>query len=354
MQGKSLLSNIVKGVNGRISKTFKNPYGDLNINFLKLKYLKHLPPGKIKEHKLKKGTIFFENMISVIVCSIKPGLLEQLKININKSIGVPYELLVYDNRNDRKGLCAVYNELAKKANYSILCLIHEDILFDTQAWGRILFNTLNENDIGVLGIAGSKYKSTFCSGWYTGNKDFDCANVLHRFSDHDEKIFLPASGNNVIEEVVCLDGVFIACKKEVWELVLFDEKNLKGFHFYDLDFSLRAAQNFKVAVTYQIDIAHITFGGDFGDNWIMTAMIYHHKNQHLLPVTKLKKASKQNEVNIAKTTLDVLKKQKISWRNKMKWIKVQKLQNHPSLYYSMLKFLLYSPLKLNLVHKLFK
>ena len=61
MQGKSLLSNIVKGVNGRISKTFKNPYGDLNINFLKLKYLKHLPPGKIKEHKLKKGTISFRN-----------------------------------------------------------------------------------------------------------------------------------------------------------------------------------------------------------------------------------------------------------------------------------------------------
>ena len=61
MQGKSLLSNIVKGVNGRISKTFKNPYRDLNINFFKLKYLKHLPPGKIKQHKLKEGTIFYTN-----------------------------------------------------------------------------------------------------------------------------------------------------------------------------------------------------------------------------------------------------------------------------------------------------
>ena len=61
MQGKSLLSNIVKGVNGRISKTFKNPYSDLNINFFKLKYLKHLPPGKIKQHKLKDGTISYTN-----------------------------------------------------------------------------------------------------------------------------------------------------------------------------------------------------------------------------------------------------------------------------------------------------
>ena len=61
MQGKSLLSNIVKGVNGRISKTFKNPYSDLNINFFKLKYLKHLPPGKLMEHKLKDGIISYRN-----------------------------------------------------------------------------------------------------------------------------------------------------------------------------------------------------------------------------------------------------------------------------------------------------
>lgn len=293
-------------------------------------------------------------MISVIVCSIKPHLLEQLKININKSIGVDYELLVYDNRNDRKGLCAVYNELAKKANYNVLCFIHEDILFETQAWGKILVNTLNEDDIGVLGIAGSKYKSAFYSGWYTGNKHFDCANVLHRFSDHDEKIYLSPSENDVVEEVVCVDGVFIACKKKVWQQILFDEQNLDGFHFYDLDFSLRSAQNFKVAITYQIDIAHITFGGDFGDNWITEAMLYHQRNKNLLPVTKLTEATKDNEVNIAKTTLDVLKNQTISWRNKRLWIRAQKLYNYPPLYYSILKFLLYSPLKLNLVHKLFK
>lgn len=61
MQGKSLLKNIIKGVNGRISKTFRNPYRELNLNFFKLKYLKHLPPGKINQHKLKDGTISYMN-----------------------------------------------------------------------------------------------------------------------------------------------------------------------------------------------------------------------------------------------------------------------------------------------------
>ena len=61
MQNKSLLNNLFDGLSKRISKTFKNPYSKLNINSVKLKYLKHLPPGKLREHKLQKGTISFIN-----------------------------------------------------------------------------------------------------------------------------------------------------------------------------------------------------------------------------------------------------------------------------------------------------
>ena len=61
MQSKSLLNNIVNGVRGRISKTFNNPYKLVNINFLQLKYLKHLPPGKVRQHKLDSGTITYHN-----------------------------------------------------------------------------------------------------------------------------------------------------------------------------------------------------------------------------------------------------------------------------------------------------
>ena len=81
-------------------------------------------------------------MISVIVCSIKPQFLEQLKLNIKKTIGVAYELLAYDNREGRRGICEVYNELAKCVRYEIICFAHEDILFETHGWGKILLNTM--------------------------------------------------------------------------------------------------------------------------------------------------------------------------------------------------------------------
>ena len=56
-------------------------------------------------------------MFSIIICSIHPPYLEQLRTNIANSIGQPYEILVWDNRTDKKGLCEVYNMLAAKARY---------------------------------------------------------------------------------------------------------------------------------------------------------------------------------------------------------------------------------------------
>jgi hypothetical protein len=226
-------------------------------------------------------------------------------------------------------------------------------LFKTYAWGRKIEESL-QNEFSVVGVAGSKYKSVFFSGWYTGNKEFDCANILHRLPEKDEKIRLNPSNNSMLEEVVCLDGVFVCCKKAVWQDVLFDEVNLKGFHFYDIDFSLRCSKQYRVAVSYEIDLIHITRGGDFGDRWIEVAIDYHDKTKISLPVTKLKKASHRTEIGIAKTTLDMLKSQKISVGNKLRWVKTQQLYKYSALYYSMLKFLFYKPLGLKAVHNLFK
>src|SRR5688572_11301326 len=131
-------------------------------------------------------------MISVIVCSVQPAYLEQLKENLQETIGVEYELLAYDNRNSKKGICAVYNEMAAKAKFTILCFAHEDILFETKSWGQELINSFN-GSYEVIGVAGSKYKSSLFSGWFTGNNEFDRANILHRFPDRDERIFLNPS-----------------------------------------------------------------------------------------------------------------------------------------------------------------
>jgi hypothetical protein len=293
-------------------------------------------------------------MISVLVCSVKPDLYQQLAVNIEETIGIGYELLCFDNRKANRGICEVYNLLAEKAKYNLLLFVHEDVLFRTNNWGRILCRIFSENKIGVLGVAGCKYKSLKFSSWFTGIRQLDCANIVHQFPERQESIYLKPEKGKEIEEVVCIDGVFMSCSKEVWSNVKFGEQNLKGFHFYDIDFSTRAAKIYRVAVTYEIGVTHITHGGDFGDRWVEAAFVYHKQMSSILPFTKEQNVPNKVEMLIANHTLDFLKNFSISFKNKCKWVWKQRLWLYPQCYYNLLKFFLYKPLGLKSVHKFFK
>ncbi|MGL5730325.1 MAG: glycosyltransferase, partial [Bacteroidales bacterium] len=84
-------------------------------------------------------------MISFIICSINPEQYIQFERNINQTCGIPFELLKHDNREDKWGLCKVYNYYSKLAKYDIICYIHEDVLFHTVNWGRIIHDFYKNN-----------------------------------------------------------------------------------------------------------------------------------------------------------------------------------------------------------------
>ena len=291
-------------------------------------------------------------MISVLICSIHPDLLSNVQENIRKTIGVPFEILVWDNRINGKGICKIYNDLAQKAKFPYLCFLHEDVLLKTQDWGTEIFNIFfNDESIGLIGIAGSKYKSAYFSGWYTSVKELDCANYIHQYEKGTEHVYLSPKDIKINEEVVCIDGVFMCCKKEVWQRNKFDEEFLKGFHFYDIDFSLRIAREYKVVVTYHVELVHITTGGDYGNNWVETAISYHEKMKALLPYSKITFDKKSIDKRIIIVTMDHLKNYKISFSNKIKWVFLQKVFLQPGFYYAIIKFFLYEPLGLKRIHK---
>jgi hypothetical protein len=131
-------------------------------------------------------------MISIIVCSVNPELARKLELNIADKIGVPCEINVIDNSKNSRSITEVYNEGAAKSQFDVLVFVHEDVAFQTSNWGKLVLKLFHENDdLGVIGIAGAKYKSKAHSGWYTGVSEFDCCNVTHvdRTGKH-QKIFL--------------------------------------------------------------------------------------------------------------------------------------------------------------------
>ena len=263
-------------------------------------------------------------MISVIICSINKVLAEQVLNNIADTIGVVWEPIVIDNTIRPESITHVYNIGAAKAKYDILCFVHEDILFQTPGWGAKLLAQFNDDtSLGLIGIAGSKYKSKTPSGWFSGIPEIECCNITHVDSDGNQQrmYYNPVSGS-LNQEVKVLDGVLLCCPKNVWEAVRFDDILLKGFHLYDLDFSFRVAGKYKVITTFEVDLVHLTQGGTFGNKWVEYTLLWHKQMQKKLPVFTQGSSfnTKQFEKIILKRWLIRLKHEDISFYNHLKWL----------------------------------
>lgn len=208
-------------------------------------------------------------MISVLILSYRPQYYKIVEDNIKETIGVPYELIQFDNQNKNIGITKAYNILAEQANYNILCFVHEDVIFHTKGWGHNVIKHLTAA-AGLIGLAGSKYKSALPTGWTSGMMKWDEFNVAHMGEDKTIVDKVPAN-------VSVIDGVFMATTKDLWQQIKFDEEQ-KGFHFYDIDFSLRMNHVGKVAVVFDIQLEHFS-KGNFGDDWIKHSIEFHQKHK---------------------------------------------------------------------------
>ncbi|HYF31051.1 MAG TPA: glycosyltransferase [Chitinophagaceae bacterium] len=262
-------------------------------------------------------------MVSVIICSINTTLARQVEKNIHETIGVPWELILTDNAQLKKGITYVYNQGAAKARYDILCFVHEDVLFQTPSWGKIIQQYFeNDLQLGLIGVAGSKYKSKALSGWWSGIPSLDCSNIM--FPQNDQ---LPGRAYSnpdpavQLHEVVTADGVFMCARKSVWEANPFNETLLDGFHFYDIDFSFRIARRHKVAVTFSIDILHLTRWGNFGNDWLRYAFRWHKLHASEMPLKAgIASIAPNTDRTIYKHWLLRLKNENIHFANRLRWI----------------------------------
>lgn len=264
-----------------------------------------------------------DNMISVIICSVNKDFANQVKSNIEDTIGVQWETIIIDNTINPAPITKVYNAGAAKAKYDTLCFVHEDVLFKTQNWGLKILEYFNQNKkLGLIGVGGSKYKSKTPSGWFCGLPKLDCCSISHLDRAGNKELLLmnPDQGKR-IQQVVTVDGVFMCCPKNVWLETKFNEVLLTDFHLYDIDFSIRVSEKYESAVTFEIDILHIVKGNHYGDKWLESTLLWHkHFNKRLPLSFGLHTKEKKVESQIVSTWLIRLKHEEISFKNKLKWL----------------------------------
>jgi len=228
-------------------------------------------------------------MISIIISSYRQQYFSFLKKNIADTIGVEYEIIKVDNAG-KMGICEAYNIGAKKARYPYLCFVHEDVKFISTSWGVNLINHfISDNNCGVIGVAGSIYKVRMLSTWWqpeVAGIEPKRTNYIQYFENtqtRDHMFLNPFAEKRSV--VATLDGVFLGVKKDRWKEILFDQNLLKGFHGYDLDFTLRVGLRFNNYVVYDILLEHFS-EGTISPDWFKQVYLVHKKNKKHLPVTK--------------------------------------------------------------------
>lgn len=228
-------------------------------------------------------------MISIIICSINRSNLADIKENILDTIGVEYEIIAVDNRVEPKGICEVYNFAAQKAKFDILCFMHEDVKMHSENWGHKVWSIFSQDaHVGVIGVAGSTYKSLTPSSWHCYDIDANEAlnyNIIQNYKHTQKECVLESSNPNQVdlERVVCLDGVWLCCTRSAFNFYQFDEKLLSAFHGYDLDFCLGVGQKYTAVVTFDILIEHFS-EGNFNKVWLKEILKVHQKWSSKLPV----------------------------------------------------------------------
>lgn len=223
-------------------------------------------------------------MFSFVVCSIDPQRAEALRRNLESTVGAPFELIVKDNRGTGKGICRVFNEAAAEARFDLLCFLHEDVAFRTPNWGAVIAGQLRRPDCGVIGFAGSTVKSRTFSGWAVA------PGIRENYAQPDRKRgagavrrFLTNPEGADFAPVVCLDGLCLFVRREVWAEIRFDEQTFHGFHAYDLDFSTAVARRYRNYVCMTVGIEHFS-AGIYSRKWVREMMTYHEKWRDELPL----------------------------------------------------------------------
>ncbi|NRS89393.1 glycosyltransferase involved in cell wall biosynthesis [Flavobacterium sp. 7E] len=233
-------------------------------------------------------------MISIIICSRTERIRQELFENIEETIGVTYELIVIDNSKNQYSIFEAYNLGIKKSKGIYLCFIHDDILIHTRGWGEILTSIFrNHQNYGLIGVAGSSKKTKMPSGWWDCQDKYKSINIVQHYPG--SKILRENLGfeNSVLNEVVFVDGVFLALRKET--NIIFNEK-LKGYHNYDLNLSIETIKkNYKVGVTNKILIEHFSIG-NLNHDWIKSTIKAHKFYKDYLPLSLRSFNCEENEI----------------------------------------------------------
>lgn len=223
--------------------------------------------------------------MSIIVCSRKPREWTLHERNAARTVSLPHEYIRIDNQTGNLGICAAYNLGVRRSHGDILVFVHEDVFFMESGWGGVLKNKFGTDPgLGLIGVAGTRYLSAGSMAWTAAGRPFLRGRVVHELDNGSTFVMTAFSFDKSDAEVVAIDGLFFAVRRELFNRVRFDEATFDRFHFYDLDLSMQVAETHRLLVTWDILVKHLS-GGNAGEEWRAAGKKFLNKYRNRLPVS---------------------------------------------------------------------
>lgn len=183
--------------------------------------------------------------------------------HISKTIGCKFKIVCYKNNNEFS-LSELYNRAISENSEpnSIFVMCHNDIIFKTNNWGKLLLHKFNSTDYGIIGVAGSTYVPKSGIWWEDRSK---MHGVVEHRNEFNEWVSEFSTQTNEIQDVAIIDGLFISFDSN--KIKKRFNENYGKFHFYDITFSLdNYEQGVDIGVVSNIRILHNSVG-QVNESW---------------------------------------------------------------------------------------
>jgi GT2 family glycosyltransferase len=198
-------------------------------------------------------------MISLIICNRNPLKWATVTAMYRALLAhTPHEII---GIHDATGLCEGYNRGIDRARGDLLAFSHDDIEFLHPSFAANLTKHLQTHD--VVGIAGAS--KVVGGGWGDARHPYLLGQIAQFRGDCFPVTFFGVHPTPRPAKI--LDGVFIACRRNVLDTVRFDAATFPAWHGYDSDFSYSAHRaGFNVAVASDLFALHYSWGNE-NDAW---------------------------------------------------------------------------------------
>lgn len=240
------------------------------------------------EKKIRIMATIKDERITVVIPSTKKieEKMDFLKMVI---VTASYPIDIKFIENNTLSLTEVYQTQLDESPNDIIVFIHDDIEFLRPGWGKEIVSIFKRNpQYGIIGIAGTKAYGQDLA-WWSAKKE-DKFGMLFHGDEKDSWVTFFSDFNDKIDliEVAVVDGVFMAVNREKIEYDF--DTDIKGFHFYDVDFCLAnfLSHKCRIGVTNKVSIRHRSPGVP-NEEWMKNGQYVHEKYKNDFPIKVYRK-----------------------------------------------------------------